>query len=152
MAMSGSPPKGFNPRSRAGSDGTGIPYSIAMHVSIRAPARGATTRGRHNPRPRKCFNPRSRAGSDANLSRRRHARTCFNPRSRAGSDIMAVLAAIIILVSIRAPARGATSRGTYYIKQELFQSALPRGERRRTRARWHRSARFNPRSRAGSDT
>ena len=42
---------------------------------------------------------------------------------------MAVLAAIIILVSIRAPARGATSRGTYYIKQELFQSALPRGER-----------------------
>ena len=54
----------------------------------------------------------------------------FNPRSREGSDIFGVLTAVIILISIHAPVKGATV-GT--------------GRRR------HHRNHFNPRSREGSD-
>ena len=100
----------FNPRSRAGSDSATMSYSTAIeHVSIHAPARGATDTV-HDHRPvTASFNPRSRAGSDSasacieddviDVSIHAPARgatidmaatadtdTCFNPRSRAGSD------------------------------------------------------------------
>ena len=55
-------------------------------------------------------------------------------------------------ISIRAPARGATVNVSIPLSPHLFQSALPRGERQRR----HLSAfftwmNFNPRSREGSD-
>ena len=132
----------FNPRSRVGSDNrrstlSGHPVSIhapawgatpsrlkpdSADVSIHAPAWGATDR-RHGPR---CFNPRSRVGSDQRASG--PFPFCFNPRSRVGSDTILDAVEQGLVVSIHAPAWGATT----------------------WRERWR--ARFNPRSRVGSDS
>src|SRR5271166_1834842 len=54
----------------------------------------------------------------------------FDPRSRAGSDVVAHPCHVDVLVSIRAPARGATPQGGKDLVVALFRSALPRGERR----------------------
>ena len=121
--------------------------------------------------------------------------TNFNPRSREGSDIKTYPFPNILLISIRAPARGATllaadrepqdgisirapARGATqtalkFFSTNLFQSALPRGERlyrkisiykctlfQSALPRGERHIRaqdltgsndFNPRSREGSD-
>ena len=98
----------------------------------------------------------------------------FNPRSREGSDTGGIVTSVLRLISIHAPARGATETLSKapYISQ--FQSTLPQGERR-SWMHWingwspisiHAPARgatvslvtkdsahkhFNPRSREGSD-
>ena len=100
-------------------------------VSIRAPARGATS-------PR-----RSRERSAAR----------FDPRSRAGSDLDCLFGgALLRPVSIRAPARGATpcpcspsGWGSVSIRAPA-RGATPRRRSSRTAC-----CRFDPRSRAGSD-
>ena len=135
-------------------------------VSIHAPARGATDEASanaphsdsFNPRSREgsdqcfgfnlqSFNPRSREGSDTGCT----ARTlCFNPRSREGSDLAptrclkgsdTASTEPPALVSIHAPARGATS-GKYqqpFVRTTRpFQSTLPRGERQSTLPRGER--------------
>ena len=105
--------------------------SPRISVSIRAPARGATSGHlvsrrpnplRFNPRPRtgsdglprpetrfwECFNPRPRTGSDRWCSSASCGCPCFNPRPRTGSDLAATGFLVEDYVSIRAPARGAT--------------------------------------------
>ena len=101
-------------------------------ISILAPARGATIlraapypdkpsfqsslprgerRREHSLRweIRHYFNPRSREGSDAPKTWRRRSFNNFNPRSREGSDLFAISATLpVIVISILAPARGAT--------------------------------------------
>ena len=99
----------FNPRSREGSDRTLSEHRRSRHISIHAPARGATVPNNglttilvfqstlpRGERPRPCcnyehtdcnFNPRSREGSDDSYSDVRPAYTDFNPRSREGSDL-----------------------------------------------------------------
>ena len=167
---------GFNPRPRTGSDLIwGDDGRLGDLVSIRAPARGATS-GRGWACPCwSCFNPRPRTGSDRarrSLSGagdkfqsapphgerpqladnaavmviefqsapphgerpapRRQGEPilyCFNPRPRTGSDARILTATQGGLVSIRAPARGAT-----WLRSEII---------------WH--SRFNPRPRTGSD-
>ncbi len=98
-------------------------------ISIHAPARGATDinvpevlytvfqstlpRGeRHNP----AIHPRHTAD--------------FNPRSREGSDCGVEHQVRGRLISIHAPARGATIMGLWMSTNQEFQSTLPRGERR----------------------
>ena len=98
------------------------------------------------------FNPRSREGSDHHSriqwlqqiqfqsalprGERPGARTLdtliknFNPRSREGSDGINTNRLLFSLISIRAPARGATSIQRALRSAFQFQSALPRGERR----------------------
>ena len=72
----------------------------------------------------------------------------FNPRSREGSDIVQALAyAFHMDISIHAPARGASC-----LLQPVFQSTLPRGERRFCLKSALRPYDFNPRSREGSDS
>ena len=78
----------FNPRSREGSDNTDAAKEAAEEY----------------------FNPRSREGSDEHYQNRRRSRRNFNPRSREGSDILTSVAGIPEVISIRAPARGATFR------------------------------------------
>ena len=99
----------FNPRSREGSDVLAAPEISTRHISIHAPAKGATLRDLARKRrsnisihaPAKGatgrimlmatltvhFNPRSREGSDdfqlAHIVRPND----FNPRSREGSDV-----------------------------------------------------------------
>ena len=99
----------------------------------------------------------------------------FNPRSREGSDTVdhAVIC-ITHVISIHAPAKGATVIRDAHLHTSAFQSTLPRRERPNSRSRsaftqsfqstlprrerppraldtkWH-ACNFNPRSREGSD-
>ena len=101
---------GFNPRPRAGGDPTrGRRNYEGVAVSIHAPARGATRRGRGRGRRSRSFNPRPRAGGDEQQEGlrgmlatfqstpprggrprkagvRSPAARGFNPRPRAGGD------------------------------------------------------------------
>ena len=122
----------FNPRSREGSDRFSVPSGrICMVISIHAPARGATDIF--------CiirfgfihFNPRSREGSDHLSFLDVDTLNNFNPRSREGSDVMFSAPIIsFFIISIHAPARGATTSLTLLIYAPIY---------------------FNPRSREGSD-
>jgi len=103
----------------------------AIQVSIHAPARGATvSAGPHGPE-NICFNPRPRAGGDliAVAASPLHM-ACFNPRPRAGGDGNNPAVWRSSGVSIHAPARGATLQ------------SFPCRENARC---------FNPRPRAGGD-
>ena len=84
-----------------------------IKISIHAPARGATPIPHHNHKIQEYFNPRSREGSDGSPSNMSPSCLNFNPRSREGSD----------KTSAADPA-----------STELFQSTLPRGERRSPRS------------------
>ena len=76
------------------------------------------------------FNPRSREGSDVAKKSATISSVYFNPRSREGSDRKRLLIMQCIVISIRAPARGAT--GLIKFITGVFTD-------------------FNPRSREGSD-
>ena len=96
----------FNPRPRAGGDEADLDFSAV--VSIHAPRAGGDAAGR--------------------LLRRMQR---FNPRPRAGGDWNAKWKLFDKLVSIHAPARGATVHGDHRSGPALeFQSTPPRGGRR----------------------
>ena len=66
------------------------------------------------------------------------ARPCaahFNPRSREGSDADNRPSLMRAMISIHAPAKGATADGCEKVCGVVFQSTLPRRERRRTGAK-----------------
>ena len=191
-------PIDFNPRSREGSDPEGVYVYVIpkkfqstlprgerqraagnqhgnASISIHAPARGATETAWKLEKTEPYFNPRSREGSDPSSYPFGSISPYFNPRSREGSDQELQKHHSWPLISIRAPARGATSINSVSCGNVfLFQSALPRGERQRILIPFIRSglisirapargatsaARldtllsvyFNPRSREGSD-
>ena len=105
----------------------------AACVSIHAPARGATRCGHDRlcvcmqfqstrPRGRDC--DRGMRSPDASHS--------FNPRARAGrDDALSARSRRSGMVSIHAPARGATTAVTCQLVSDVFQSTRPRGARRR---------------------
>jgi len=91
-------------------------------------------------------------GERRRTGRRRKSWTCFNPRSRGGSDTLSHTS-LISLLSFNPRSRGGSDFYSIVEKQRagLFQSTLPRGERRRKHpGRWGQKS-FNPRSRGGSD-
>ena len=120
-------------------------------ISIRAPARGATYSDKND----KFYDPISIRAPARGATRTWHGTRApskhFNPRSREGSDFDQIFISVLQVISIRAPARGATSSLKSFSIFDVFQSALPRGERqRKLMLPWlHRY--FNPRSREGSD-
>ena len=57
----------FNPRSREGSDICKTDLDTLIHISIHAPAKGATRLRRSGQAPAGYFNPRSREGSDGSM-------------------------------------------------------------------------------------
>ena len=78
-------------------------------VSIHAPARGATARASFIDGDYLRFNPRAREGRDQQRITADRAFHSFNPRAREGRDgNMLTAEKLIALVSIHAPARGAT--------------------------------------------
>ena len=79
-----------------------------MHISIHAPARGATCVTPSAFTISADFNPRSREGSDAIRQGHREPFSYFNPRSREGSDLPPWILLYSSKISIHAPARGAT--------------------------------------------
>ena len=102
--------KNFNPRSREGSDPSKISFTSFTVISIRAPAKGATQASISSNVLHPNFNPRSREGSD-----------WHELRKVCGSNE----------ISIRAPAKGATVMNRKNLTKQIFQSALPRRERRK---------------------
>ncbi|CAD7844357.1 hypothetical protein S1OALGB6SA_16 [Olavius algarvensis spirochete endosymbiont] len=71
--------------------------------------RGVRRRARSTRGGPVCFNPRTREGCDNLSSGVKLAKLCFNPRTREGCDVNdVILSSSYNLVSIHAPARGAT--------------------------------------------
>ena len=103
---------------------------VRGHISIHAPAKGATAAFSEFPRCSADFNPRSREGSDILTARKDEHCFHFNPRSREGSDETAPF---------------------HTAAQLVFQSTLPRRERPDNTSvpRIH-PHHFNPRSREGA--
>ena len=84
-----------------------------LAVSIHAPARGATFLFAEESIRIPCFNPRTREGCDTGRATKRWEAACFNPRTREGCDEnVHEEADFDYLVSIHAPARGATPEMT----------------------------------------
>ena len=78
--------------------------------------------------------------------------THFNPRSREGSDANCFRSKCnCIVISIHAPAKGATRKLHPLRTAFQFQSTLPRRERRVIAVLELTLTDFNPRSREGSD-
>ena len=75
----------------------------------------------------------------------------FNPRSREGSDPTKAKLENSECISIHAPAKGATRCLRIYWRYVIFQSTLPRRERRTCSRYFPHKIYFNPRSREGSD-
>ncbi len=98
----------FNPRSRMGSDDSIKIHKAVKIVSIHAPAWGATRSSRLTAHSVVGFNPRSRMGSDLMIPMETVLLIGFNPRSRMGSDQPGQKPILKPLVSIHAPAWGAT--------------------------------------------
>ena len=69
-----------------------------------------------------------------------------------GSDLTAILRCEYVLVSIHAPAWGATVNDVNKPTAKEFQSTLPRGERLRIELSITPIGGFNPRSHVGSDS
>ena len=104
--------------------------SVCKGISIRAPARGATSsHKRHVAGSR--FQSALPRGERQNRVGYCQSNRDFYPRSREGSDISGGKFRDMLLISIRAPARGATGSTLQCFRFVIqFQSALPRGERR----------------------
>ena len=77
-------------------------------VSIHAPARGATSPPLLSLHLFNRFNPRAREGRDTWACQIRSLQSCFNPRAREGRDRPYLRMMRFEIVSIHAPARGAT--------------------------------------------
>ena len=107
MALAAGADARFNSRSREGSDPALLLRLLAFS----------------------CFNSRSREGSDRLLDGYATHIGSVNSRSREGSDCTGAKPNEILGVSIRAPARGATTVTCWHTPQRAFQFALPRGER-----------------------
>ena len=88
------------------------------------------------------FNPRSREGSDRKQLQDMLDVVDFNPRSREGSDDHYDYLFVRLVISIHAPARGATPGCGSPDIHRIFQSTLPRGERRSSRPERNPEQRF----------
>ena len=112
----------FNPRSHEGSDRVSDEFLYATEVSIHAPTKGATPATPNLRATRRGFNPRSHEGSDHPLLGSIRSGPCrFNPRSHEGSDVIDGASGQKIMVSIHAPAKGATkcNRESAFIERNV---------------------------------
>ena len=98
----------FNPRSHERSDEVEAKRKAKLEISIHAPTRGATS----------LIFPHIRLDFD------------FNPRSHERSDVSDRHSCLCVGISIHAPTRGATLQTKEGVRLEIFQSTLPREERR----------------------
>ena len=142
---------GFNPRPRVGGDRSCSRKSFTNICFNPRPRVGGDNRGQSFTPNSKGFNPRPRVGGDFVPSSKVTTQFCFNPRPRVGGDpgthvdrwfpVVSIHApawgATPIVptitptadVSIHAPAWGATPFGSDDHHKQLFQSTPPRGGR-----------------------
>src|SRR5690606_7922731 len=95
-------------------------------VSIHAPAGGATHKGRLY-RFRGRFNPRARGGRDGGHGAPACPDSGFNPRARGGRDLIYIEIYTNKLVSIHAPAGGATATGRQGAGRDRVSIHAPAG-------------------------
>ena len=147
--------------------------SIPGKISIHAPTRGATRKPDNNSNNSKFQSTlprgeRRRATEKSEVNKvfqstlprgERHKRPLFfvceanfNPRSHEGSDQTLSSVRCSPQISIHAPTRGATIVTHSLHLRQIFQSTLPRGERRMGALTSIKAiSYFNPRSHEGSD-
>ena len=167
---------GFNPRSRVGSDHgllfypvppgmfqstlprgerprTPNPDSTLFLVSIHAPAWGATCRAAGGGNRVSGFQSTLPRGERRLRVQRVIVSRCFNPRSRVGSDELRIKEGKPYLVSIHAPAWGATwpCRRAFSARSLVSIHAPAWGATAHPGPDVAHGGRFNPRSRVGSD-
>ena len=130
----------FNPRPRTGGDSSLVTQSTSLLSFNPRPRTGGDQR-LVNTRPWRCFNPRPRTGG----ARATTPQSSFNPRPRTGGDHKSQR--IQPIVSIHAPARGATGSASVSADTTKFQSTPPHGGRRSAVAMALEC--FNPRPRTG---
>ena len=98
------------------------------------------------------FNPRTRVGCDVSMLRRFPLASCFNPRTRVGCDFLKLNLSIYNIVSIHAPAWGATQFiGLYDCDGKVSIHAPAWGATRTSRPLKSARSSFNPRTRVGCD-
>ena len=141
----------FNPRSRAGSDANAKLKELIENVSIHAPARGATKKTPPDPIDYEFQSTLPRGERRATTTPLLLTITFQSTLPRGERLRVCDEDIILVDVSIHAPARGATVAGFEGDGFAAFQSTLPRGERHDDHSTGLQRARFNPRSRAGSD-
>ena len=147
------PSRNFNPRAREGRDEKLLVLDLVEAISIHAPARGATPRDWKRKRPARIsihapargatpcrtpsghqldhFNPRAREGRDARSRCPQHVRSIFqSTRPRGARRQGRYRQRQPEVISIHAPARGATDSSTLCGSPSTFQSTRPRGARR----------------------
>ncbi len=143
----------FNPRSHERSDITQSQSLTGYSISIHAPTRGATFSASSLLIPSFYFNPRSHERSD------RCSSTCYSATDyiisihapTRGATFTNRKEAIDADISIHAPTRGATLSASVLSYSLIFQSTLPREERRYTLRIVTMILHFNPRSHERSD-
>ena len=164
----------FNPRTREGCDWIIIIKHKRLQISIHAPARGATDlillcgcfiSGFQSTHPRgvrqikthryayiQYFNPRTREGCDKSGHTYVQPDSDFNPRTREGCDPTQLVGmSPTNVISIHAPARGATCSVQFFQTHQSFQSTHPRGVRLYFKSCLICTNDFNPRTREGCD-
>ena len=123
-------------------------------ISIHAPAKGATAAFDQDRRGQWYFNPRSREGSDQRpqqAAAQGAEISIHAPAKGATSRIMSIASTVSIFQSTL-PRRERRGRSAHCGTSSTFQSTLPRRERRSAGlAPAFSSMHFNPRSREGSD-
>ena len=116
--------RGFNPRAREGRDRI-IWYRPAMFtVSIHAPARGATMVAVKS-KTGQVFQSTRPRGARHSIRRSGSMSACFNPRAREGRDVTGEDCRRRVVVSIHAPARGATNLKVLIITQKKVSIHAP---------------------------
>ena len=121
-------------------------------VSIHAPARGATTSSSNMASHRE-FQFTRPQGARRNWHTHPYHQYCFNSRARKGRDLDKEYNQWYKqLVSIHAPARGATSCSISQREEKAFQFTRPQGARRVHPNPHPTVAGFNSRARKGRDT
>ena len=120
----------FNPRAREGRDAEQI-GTIPLEIG---------------------FNPRAREGRDKSPKSFRCPTTCFNPRAREGRDCLSIFDHAYRIVSIHAPARGATmNAGKATCWPGSFNPRAREGRDRQALSVHQPVGCFNPRAREGRD-
>ena len=146
------PNRRFNPRAREGRDASRRAHWRVSHVSIHAPARGATGRTLRagaayrfqSTRPRgarhrgfsvsertRVFQSTRPRGARRDLLRQIHILCSFNPRAREGRDVPVAVMPDVPPVSFNPRAREGRDGGwpTGSRRRGTFQSTRPRGAR-----------------------
>ena len=113
---------------RGATGGAVVLYRV-YQVSIHAPARGATVNWRTILWLRSCFNSRARKGRDTGTWPTLPQMNSFNSRARKGRDVQVGIITFAQVVSIHAPARGATTYGNTRLHWTRFQFTRPQGAR-----------------------